>query len=104
MHVVDSDGNEKLTWGEVKAARSAIEGYLLSGTSLHGCTLRVQDFALEQRADGIYAATRFGASCPKDWVLQANAVRYTLFASIDPTHRAVARLQDGASAPLIAPA
>jgi len=98
---LDNDGNEKLTWGEVKAARPAIESYLLSGISLYGCTLRVQDFGLEQRADGVYAATRFGASCSNGWVVQANPIRYTLFAAIDPTHRAIARMQDGANAPVL---
>lgn len=73
----------------------------MSGISLHGCTLRVQDFGLEQRADGVYAATRFGASCSNGWVVQANPIRYTLFAAIDPTHRAIARLQDGANAPVL---
>ena len=96
---IDGDGDGRLTWGEVKAARPAIEAFLQTGVGLQGCTLNAAGFALEQRADGVYAASTFAAACPKDWVVQPGAIQYTLLAGIDPTHRAIARVQFGQNAP-----
>ncbi len=98
---LDSDGDGRITWAEVKQARPAIEAYLRSGVSLQGCTLAGARLALEQRADGVYAATTFDAACPTEWLPQPGAIRYTLFAGIDPTHRAIARMQKGQDAPLL---
>ena len=96
---LDANGDGRLTWAEVKAARPAIEAYLRSGTGLQGCALKAAGFALEQRADGVYAATTFAADCPAGWLLQPGAIQYTLFAGIDPTHRAIARVQSGSNPP-----
>ena len=96
---LDSNGDGRLTWGEVKAARAVIEVFLRSGVGLQGCTLKGAGFALEQRADGVYAATTFDTDCPAGWVLQPGAIQYTLFASMDPTHRAIARVQSGQAPP-----
>lgn len=96
---LDSDGDGRLTWAEVKTARPAIEAFLRSGVGLQSCTLKAAGFALEQRADGVYAATTFDADCPGNWLLQPGAIQYRLFADIDPTHRAIARVQSGQKAP-----
>lgn len=90
---IDANGDGSLTWGEIKAARQAIERFQLAGIGLGACTLQVRQFGLEQRSDGAYAATTFAASCPPSQRVDAAAIRYTLFANVDPTHRAIAREQ-----------
>ena len=96
---LDADGDARLTWAEVKAARPAIEAYLRSGIGLQDCILKPAGFALEQRADGVYAATTFDAECPAGWLLQPGAIQYSLFAAIDPTHRAIVRVHSGKDTP-----
>ena len=86
---IDADGNGQLTWGEVRAAWPAIDGYAKAHLQVDGCPLGAPAQALERRADGVYAALTFASPC----VLQAEPViRYTAFADVDPTHRGIARI------------
>lgn len=96
---LDADADGKLTWGEVKAAWPAIEAYVQRHVQLDGCTLDHPGPALEQRADGVYAALGFSAACT---LPAAPVLRYTVLADIDPTHRGLASIvgADGQSTSL----
>jgi hypothetical protein len=86
---VDADGDGRLTWNEVKAAWPAIDSYVATTVQLDGCTLGEPQRSLERRSDGVYAALAFNSACAPQI---APAIRYTAFAEVDPTHRAIARI------------
>ncbi len=94
---IDANLDGNLSWGEVKAAWPAIDDYVQRNVQLAGCTLDHPTPALERRADGVYAALVFSAPCR---YVADSALRYTLLADIDPTHRGLAAFdQPGAGAP-----
>jgi hypothetical protein len=88
---LDGDGDGRLTWGEVKAAWPAIEGYVVPRVGVDGCALAPAGVpALERRSDGAYAVLRLAAPCA---LPAAPRLRYALFAEVDPTHRGIASVQ-----------
>ena len=86
---IDTDGNGKLTWGEVRAAWPAIDAYVASHVQVAGCALSAPVRSLERRADGVYAALSYTPACAPAAEPQ---IRYTVFADVDPTHRGIARV------------
>ena len=94
---LDRDADGQLTWGEVQAARSAIDAYALGGLALAGCAagFSVQEFGLERRADGVYAALHLQAPCALGL---GAALRYTLLGEVDPMHRALLKTTRGQQA------
>jgi hypothetical protein len=87
---LDSNGDGRLTWGEVRAAWPAIEGYVRQRVRVDACELRAESRALERRADGVYAALGFSSTC----VLSGEpGIRYALMTDVDPTHRGIARIE-----------
>ena len=87
---LDTDGDGKLTWGEVKAAWPRIDAYAAQHLLIDGCPLAVVGHALERRNDGAYAVLREQSSCR---LATPASIHYTLFADIDPTHRGILKLQ-----------
>lgn len=87
---IDANGDGKLTWGEVRAAWPGIEGYVQSHLQLEGCELRATGRLLERRADGVYAALQLQGDCRQ---VAAPAIRYSMLADVDPTHRGIARVE-----------
>lgn len=94
---IDTDANGQLTWGEVRAAYPAIERYLSTRVQVEGCHWQSVVPALERRADGVYAALTWAGRCEprKTWP----AIHYSALHEVDPTHRAIARIEraDGAT-------
>jgi hypothetical protein len=87
---LDTDGDGKLTWGEVKSAWPRIESYAMAHLAIEGCELRSVERGLERRNDGTYAVLHLTSSC----TLPAQPkIAYTLFAEVDPTHRGIAKIQ-----------
>ena len=86
---IDADGNGQLTWGEVRAAWPAIDGYVGSHLQVEGCALAAPARSLERRADGVYAALTYAPACAPGAEVP---IRYTAFADVDPTHRGIARI------------
>ena len=87
---LDTDGDGKLTWGEVKAAWPRIESYAMAHMAIEGCELRATERGLERRNDGTYAVLHLTSTCtlggpPK--------ISYSLFSEVDPTHRGIAKVQ-----------
>jgi len=87
---LDTDGDGRLTWGEVRAAWPRIEGYALENLRIPGCALAPIGRSLERRSDGAYAALRLSAPCHPG---ASVAIVYTLLRDVDPTHRGIARIQ-----------
>lgn len=88
---IDADANGQLTWGEVRAAYPAIERYLAARVLVDGCQWPSVATALERRADGVYAALTWSGSCAVDAALPT--IRYSALREIDPTHRAIAKIE-----------
>src|SRR5450432_3986850 len=87
---LDTDGDGKLTWGEVKAAWPRIESYAMANLSIEGCELRPVERGLERRNDGTYAVVHLVSDCT---LAAQPAIAYSLFAEVDPTHRGIAKIQ-----------
>ncbi len=87
---LDTDGDGKLTWGEVKSAWPRIESYAMSHMAIEDCKLRPVDRGLERRNDGTYAVLLLTSSCT---LAAQPRIAYSLFAEVDPTHRGIAKIQ-----------
>ncbi|MEO8004892.1 MAG: HupE/UreJ family protein [Betaproteobacteria bacterium] len=97
---LDADDDGALTWGEVRTRQRDIEAFLLpqlrikSGTercSLVGRTgATAAVHRLASHSDGTYAALDFSLDCKSP--PQAIEVEYRLFATSDPTHRGILRI------------
>ena len=85
---LDADGDRALTWGEVRTAWPRIDALALRSLVVPGCSFAVNGHALEQRNDGLYAVLQLSAPCR---VQAQTALRYSLFADIDTTHRGIVR-------------
>jgi hypothetical protein len=87
---IDADGDRQLSWGEVRKAVPEVEALALKHLEIEGCPLRhAQGVTLERRNDGVYLALSLAAECRPAAEL---ALRYTLFADVDATHRGIARI------------
>jgi hypothetical protein len=87
---LDTNGDGKLTWAEVRAAWPAIEAYVLTHFQLEGCALSAATRSLERRIDGVYAALQWRPDCRP---ASAPPIRYSMLAEVDPTHRGIARIE-----------
>lgn len=88
---IDQDRNGAITWGEVKAARTAIEGLVQRELTWSGCELAPTGLQLSRRSDGTYASSTWVARCQPPAQPMANNLRYTLLAQEDPIHRVIVR-------------
>jgi hypothetical protein len=97
---LDADGDGRITWGELKAKRGAIEAYAFARLSLNAdgraCEpAKGEDLLFDEHSDGGYAVLRFSVPCP------ATEVEYRLFFDLDPTHRGLLRV--GAATSVLSP-
>ena len=98
---LDDDGDGRLTWGEVRHHQTAIEHYAYSHLHLnsgpgHACAIKPIRQMIDNHADGAYAALFFDVVCtgPHTKI----GLDYTLFFAIDPSHRGIFVLNNGADA------
>ncbi|MEO5881619.1 MAG: HupE/UreJ family protein [Caldimonas sp.] len=87
---LDADADGKLTWGEIRAAWPRIEAYAMARLAIYGCPLKTGEPGLERRSDGAYAVLHLSSPCT---LPSSPAIRYTLFAEVDPTHRGIAKIE-----------
>ena len=87
---LDANGDGQLTWGEIRIAWPAIESYFRANVQIDGCELLTGQRSLKRRIDGVYAAVQWDAACSPG---TAPAIRYSVLATIDPTHRGLARVE-----------
>jgi len=88
---LDADDDGRLSWGEVRAAWARIDAYAVPRLHIDGCPLRIVARSLERRTDGAYAALQLASACDLKGALPA--IRYSLLREVDPTHRAIARIE-----------
>jgi hypothetical protein len=86
---LDADGDGRLSWGEVRGAWPAIDGYLRERVVVGTCRWSASTPALETRIDGTYAALEWRSDCAVD---AETPIRYTVLGDLDPTHRGIARI------------
>lgn len=95
---LDSNGDGRLTWREVKAGWPAIQTYVEARLRLDGCPLQLTARTLERRSDGVYAALHWQANCRPT---HAPSIQYAILAQVDPTHRGIARIEWSGSEPVL---
>ncbi len=95
---IDSNHDSKITWGEVKAHRAAIEKYALDRLVVRGdglvCEMTPTAQRIDEHSDGAYDVIDFDAVCDKD-IPSSLIVDYTLFRDVDPYHRGIVTLRAG---------
>jgi hypothetical protein len=97
---LDDNGDGHLTWGEVRRHQDAIARYAygnlhLSGAAGGACRINPERQMIDDHADGAYAVLVFTAICaPQTTKL---ALAYGIFFAIDPSHRGIFVMQNGAS-------
>ena len=93
---LDADGDGALTWGEVRARHGDIAAYALAHLMLSAddqpCSLKAGTQMLEDHTDGTYTVVPLVIACPSASPSKL-AIRYTLFADLDPQHRGLLNLQ-----------
>jgi len=99
---LDSNQDDAITWGEVKAKHDEIAAYALSrltlGSAEAQCAPVMGNHLIDNHSDGAYAVLRFTATCPAEpSVLK---IDYRLLFDVDPQHRGLLNLssQDGSRA------
>lgn len=90
---LDTDGDGRLSWGEVRRREAEIGARVLAGLTLspERCTLRPaadRALALDRKADGVYAVLHYTSACS---AADGPQLAYTLFQGVDPTHRGLLR-------------
>jgi hypothetical protein len=87
---LDANQDARVTWGEVLAIRDDLERLLESGLVLSdrdgACRMRPAGLGLRRYDDGSYVAVRLEAHCASHAGL---TLRYAVFATEDPAHRAM---------------
>jgi hypothetical protein len=95
---LDRDGNGAVTWGELRAREREVTSFALSRLAVTadgvGCPLASRGVRVASHSDGTYAVLHFAASCPAE--PRALGVAYSLFFDLDPQHRGIVRIDDGA--------
>ncbi|MEW6704270.1 MAG: HupE/UreJ family protein [Pseudomonadota bacterium] len=92
---LDTDGDGRLTWGEVRSRHQEIAGYALARLALRAddadCTLAAGAQALDDHTDGTYTVIPLQIDCARR--PSRLTVGYRLFAELDPQHRGLLNLQ-----------
>jgi hypothetical protein len=96
---LDTDRDERVTWGELLDARGSIlemveRGLVLSSAG-EPCELEPAGMATRQYDDGAYATLRFEAECTASGALR---IDYSIMRDRDPQHRALVTLRRGENA------
>lgn len=96
-HGLDANGDGRITWGELRQARDALDAFLLPQLKLsaddQACTLGITDLLVNDRVDGTYAWFELRGHCPVP--IQRLTLDYQLLFDIDPTHRGLLTLTGG---------
>ena len=98
---LDANADDRITWGEVKAQRTAIQAYAfqrlhlesVDGGTRGDCPISARQLLIDEHVDGAYAVLRFSAACPA--LPQQLIVSYSLLSSVDPNHRGLLDLRTG---------
>ncbi len=89
---LDSNDDQKLSWGEVRARMDDIRANALAHLVLQQGRCNLSEAAapaIENRVDGAYLVLQLQSHCSTDGALD---VDYRLFREVDPTHRGLLRV------------
>jgi hypothetical protein len=99
LHLDDGDGS--LRWGELRAREAEIAQHAQSTLQLSTehtyCTVNFGALRVMRHSDGAYARLPLAVRCPSASELRLG---YSFLAGIDPSHRALLRIE-GAGEPLV---
>lgn len=94
---LDTDGDGKITWGELRLGAPQLVRYLASHLSFAAqggtCSLAFQSMQVNDRVDGNYAWLPFTALCPS--AVHELQIRYTVLQDMDRSHRGLLTLTAG---------
>jgi hypothetical protein len=91
---LDHDGDGKVTWGELRAAQTALQAYVLGHLRLSGtesCPIKFGAVQVNERVDGNYLWLPLSAAC--DGVLKRLTIDYRILDTQDPSHRGLLTLK-----------
>lgn len=90
---LDANGDDDITWGELRARHAGIAAWALGRLALRrgsDCTLQVSGLQVDEHTDGAYAVLHLRGKCPSaDGEL---SLRYGLLFELDALHRGLLRL------------
>jgi len=97
---LDDDGDGRLRWGEIRKHQLAIERYAYASLGFSGnpgaaCDIKPTRQMIDDHADGAYAVLFFDVVC-RQAPLKLR-LKYNLFFAIDPSHRGIFVMHDGAN-------
>ena len=91
---LDEDGNHAITWQEVVNKQKEMQAYAFARLHIQlkktDCPIKYGQILIDHHTDGNYAVLQFTANC-KGQINQL-ALRYSLFADLDPSHRGLLKL------------
>ena len=94
---LDSDGDGKITWGELRAKHAEIASYASGRLKVSAdgrrCTLAPTAHLVDDHSDGAYEVLQFSIECGRQKPVREVEVDYTLFFDLDPSHRGMLRIQ-----------
>jgi hypothetical protein len=102
---VDTNGDGRVTWGELRQAIPAARAYARSHLGIaaggHACVVGPGDDPglVVSHSDGAYLSQTLNFRCAA--ATQALSIDYALLFALDPQHRGIARLDDGTNRVLI---
>ena len=92
---LDTNGDARITWGEVRQKRAEIDAYAMARLQIRDstttCPVQVSHHLIDDHTDGAYVVIKFNAVCPSS--LNKLQISYRLFFDIDPQHKGLLRLQ-----------
>lgn len=95
---LDADGNGAITWGELRASRTAIVETAADALHIRGdgqaCGLAFGALRVVEHSDGPYAALALEAQCPQA-PLARMRIDYELLFALDASHRGLLNLEFG---------
>jgi len=96
---LDPDDQGRITWGTLRRHFDAIDAYALSRLSMTGdgraCPFGPVGHRVDRHSDGAYVVLEFTARCPA--APDAIGIQYRLLFDLDPQHRGLVTISDGAS-------
>ena len=94
---LDANGDGKISWGELRRRQQAVSDYAYAHILFMGdgraCRIEPTRQAVDNHADGAYAALFFELAC--SGATKRLTLDYSLFFSIDPSHRGILMLRSG---------
>jgi hypothetical protein len=96
---IDTNGDGRITWGELRARAPALIDYVARDLGLRSgsrpCPLAFGELEVNTRVDGNYAWLPFTGRCALP--VRTLTIDYRLLASVDPSHRGLLTLVAGSS-------